>query len=207
MKLPVIKSILLLTLIVFTACKKNESPVIVNDAPNIIHGKIIDDSIYWKINHSTVQPVTNFYQRIQIDKNNSIIQRSAFGYEHNSRKPVGIVKVISPAFDVKASQEIKKMLFASGMHEFSGGSDSSKNGFALETWYNNEWYSTAHGLQENKSFEIIDTEYLPYQPNDEKYILARSLIRVNCNLYTSDKIFKGEIKDLLMHAEFLLEKE
>jgi hypothetical protein len=195
----------ILLLLTIVSCKKEKDIDIVEKY--VIEGKILNDSINWRINTTTIQPVTAGLGMMMNFTEDENMARPVFEYSHvDYKNAIGQVMIFAPAYNIKDSLDKKKALFTIGKKDFTNDSLSKIDGFKVEILYHGALYTTSLGAQENKTFEITELEFVPDDFEPEKYILARTSITLNCSLYDLKNNYVGEIKNLVFDADFKLEK-
>ncbi len=195
----------IIMLLAAVSCKKDKDLKI--EEKYVIQGKILEDTINWRINTTTVQPVTTGAGYYNDFDNQPNTFKPFFMYSHiSSKNVIQQVRIFSPAYKVDDSLAKKEAIYAVGKKDFTDENVSKLTGFAIEVDYKGQTFTSSLGSQEGKLFEITDVTFAPYDTDTKDYIVARTMVSINCSLYDANKNYVGEIKNLKAHADFRFRK-
>lgn len=193
----------MLTFIGIISCGKEEIDVVDYEIEMFktlsqpqFQGKIIDELIYWQFGNWNNGIGSSHGSFWCVTEDTTIQQRDFAIYDYENRRKIRSLVVTSPAFSINDSYEIKKSIFEKGMKSFHLIDNSVFDGFTVEGFTEDSFFSSAFGNQNSSTFEIVKiTELNPDEPGVGDRKIIRLWIIVNCNLYNPKGQKVGRIEN------------
>lgn len=169
-------------------------------------GKVLNEDVYWRFGNwnNGIGAASESFWCVTEDK--TIQQRNFSIYDYEKRENLTSLKIVSPAFSIKDSYEIKKSIFDVGKKEFQTEGKSIYEGFIIEGNTKDICFSTKGGEQKNSSFEIIKIQELPSDYADKDYKKVRLWTVVSCTLYSCGGQIAGKIENGRFVSEIEIER-